>query len=211
MLAARSGLDIAFWLLERGAGDRSAFGLPKLRWLLYLAQAHYAGQFNGDKLMPATFTAAPDGPIEPTLTLVLQSGLQNPWPPALASDVVQFLDGFWKQFGALPQVALQRIISTDAVWRETLERGAGSEILHADLVLAYRKSAKPPEAPVARPALKVVPQAATAALKPRTKKAKAADPDEWDKPLPPLGGDPKEVRFTADGRAVTRWRPKRSL
>ena len=43
-------------------------------------------------------------------------GIQNPWPPALASDVVQFLDGFWKQFGALPQVALQRRQQRLRIW-----------------------------------------------------------------------------------------------
>src|SRR3546814_484745 len=106
--------------------------LPKLRWLLYLAQAHYAILREGAKLMPATFLVGDDGPLEPTLDLVFQAGIENPWTPTMSDTAESFLEGFWKRFGALPAIALHKLVVGDPAWKKAQENGPGSEI-HVEL------------------------------------------------------------------------------
>lgn len=245
--ATRSGIDVSFWLLERAASERIAMSLPKLRWLLYLAQAHYAIARDGAKLMPATFLVGDDGPVEPTLDLVFQAGIENPWSPALSDTAEAFLEGFWKRFGALPAIALHKLVVGDPAWRKAQENGPGSEIA-VDL---HRAAARPantgPRAPVqsasggaarrrplappaelppfeeavrqkiaehaidaAHPLTRAVrtAQPARPGQQPQAKTASVQEAAGHLRAAPP---DSQEVRFTADGRSVTRWRPKRRV
>lgn len=230
--ATRSGIDVSFWLLERAASERIAMSLPKLRWLLYLAQAHYAIAREGAKLMPATFLVGDDGPVEPTLDLVFQAGIENPWTPTLSDTAEAFLDGFWKRFGALPAVALHKLVIGDPAWRKAQENGPGSEIA----VETHRHAAKTTaklNTPSGMGSLRVdlppfeeevrakIAQHAGGAMHPLTKAmrgqpikspsgrtASVAEAVGHLRAAPP---DSQEVRFTADGRSVTRWRPKRRI
>lgn len=184
--ATRSPLDVAFWLLERAVSERQAPDLRRLRLLLYLAQAHYAGERSGAKLMPATFVAETDGPVEPTIALVLESGLQDPWSPQLADPIVDFLQRFWRRYGALPAVALQRLIGADRIWTAALAAGAGTEITVDAMQQAYLDRPK------------------TARRRDETAPSAEEQPRPAKEPTP-------DLQFTADGRAVTRWRPKRRI
>lgn len=245
--ATRSGIDVSFWLLERAASERIAMSLPKLRWLLYLAQAHYAIARDGAKLMPATFLVGDDGPIEPTLDLVFQAGIENPWSPTLSDTAEAFLEGFWKRFGALPAIALHKLVIGDPAWRKAQENGPGSEIavdLHRPAAprptgAVGRTSAHPvssgarrqPFAPpaelppfeeavrqkiaehaidAAHPLTRAVrtAQPARPGQQPQAKTASVQEAAGHLRAAPP---DSQEVRFTADGRSVTRWRPKRRI
>lgn len=254
--ATRSGIDVSFWLLERAAAERIAMSLPKLRWLLYLAQAHYAIARDGAKLMPATFLVGDDGPVEPTLDLVFQAGIENPWTPQLSDTAEGFLEGFWKRFGALPAIALHKLVVGDPAWRKAQENGPGSEIpvdLHrptpksaastralnhpaaAPAGTAVRRRA-PIAAPVVLPPFEEAVRAKIAehamdAAHPLTRAVRTAQPARpGQQPGQQQGNLPKtasvqeaaghlraappdsqEVRFTADGRSVTRWRPKRRV
>ncbi|WP_341910399.1 hypothetical protein [Ferrovibrio terrae] len=242
--ATRSGIDVSFWLLERAATERITMSLPKLRWLLYLAQAHYAIAREGAKLMPATFLVGDDGPIEPTLDLVFQAGIENPWTPSLSETSEAFLEGFWKRFGVLPAVALHKLVVGDPAWRKAQENGPGSEIS----VGLHRASPKPaavrsvshpatpgarraPAPPVVLPPFEEAVRAKIAehaidAAHPLTRAVRTAQPAKpGQQPVPPKTAsvqeaaghlraappDSQEVRFTADGRSVTRWRPKRRV
>ncbi len=245
--ATRSGIDVSFWLLERAASERIAMSLPKLRWLLYLAQAHYAIARDGAKLMPATFLVGDDGPIEPTLDLVFQAGIENPWSPALSETAEAFLEGFWKRFGALPGIALHKLVIGDPAWRKSQENGPGSEIA-VDLHRASPKPAaavgrgpiqpasvggvrrRPPVPPAELPPFEEavrqkIAEHAIDAAHPLTRAVRTAQPARpGQQPQPKTASvqeaaghlraappDSQEVRFTADGRSVTRWRPKRRV
>lgn len=245
--ATRSGIDVSFWLLERAAGERIAMSLPKLRWLLYLAQAHYAIARDGAKLMPATFLVGDDGPIEPTLDLVFQAGIENPWSPTLSDTAAAFLEGFWKRFGALPAIALHKLVIGDPAWRKAQENGPGSEIavdLHraaaprpavaTGRALAHPAAnggrrqpfAPPAELPPFEEAVRQkIAEHAIDAAHPLTRAVRTAQParpgqqpqartasvQEAAGHLRAAPPDSQEVRFTADGRSVTRWRPKRRV
>lgn len=245
--ATRSGIDVSFWLLERAATERIAMSLPKLRWLLYLAQAHYAIAREGAKLMPATFLVGEDGPIEPTLDLVFQAGIENPWSPSLSETAEAYLDGFWKRFGALPAIALHKLVVGDPAWRRAQENGPGSEV-HVETHRSHpaKSVAKTGHAALARPKVDLPPfeeavrakiaqhsggrspsHALTRAMQGQPAKppvpasagqassapvpARTASVQEAAGHLRAAPPDSQEVRFTADGRSVTRWRPKRRV
>jgi uncharacterized phage-associated protein len=243
--ATRSGIDVSFWLLEQAASERIAMSLPKLRWLLYLAQAHYAIARDGAKLMPATFLVGEDGPVEPTLDLVFQAGIENPWSPTLSETSEAFLEGFWKRFGALPAIALHKLVIGDPAWRKAQENGPGSEIA-VDLHRASPKPSisqppihpastgtrrRPPTPPAVLPPFEEAVRAKIAehaidAAHPLTRAVRTAQPARpgQQAPQPKTASvqeaaghlraappDSQEVRFTADGRSVTRWRPKRRV
>ena len=177
--ACRTGLDVAFWLLERAMLDGAEFSLPRLRWLLYLAQSEFAEDYGGRKLMPATFLALDDGPLEPTIDRVLSSGLNTPWSPEIDDPARRFLDSFWNKRNMLPTPALQRLARADNAYQVAIKKAPRSEIDFAG--------------PVSRALPRLDPVAAL--------------PPPPDKP-PIDGGD---VRFTGDGRAVTRWQPRRRI
>lgn len=244
--ATRSGIDVSFWLLERAATERIAMSLPKLRWLLYLAQAHYAIAREGAKLMPATFLVGEDGPIEPTLDLVFQAGIENPWSPSLSETAEAFLDGFWKRFGALPAVALHKLVVGDPAWRKAQENGPGSEV-HVETHRTHPAKAAtraghaapagrakvdlPPFEEAVRAKIaqhsggRGVPSAHALTRAMQGQPAKSPNQPASQAPVPARTAsvqeaaghlraappDSQEVRFTADGRSVTRWRPKRRV
>lgn len=235
--ATRSGIDVSFWLLERAASERITMSLAKLRWLLYLAQAHYAIARDGAKLMPATFLVGDDGPMEPTLELVFQAGIENPWTPTMSETAEAFLDGFWKRFGVLPAVALHKLVVGDPAWRKAQENGPGSEIAVEDHRTGKAAARITAPAAARRPSVELPPfedevrakiaqhsgdvlhplsramrgqpaktPPAVAGTAPRT--ALVQEAAGHLRAAPP---ESQEVRFTADGRSVTRWRPKRRV
>lgn len=230
--ATRSGLDVSFWLLERAAGERIAMSLPKLRWLLYLAQAHYAIARDGAKLMPATFLVGEEGPIEPTLDLVFQAGIENPWTPSFSETAEAFLDGFWKRFGALPAIALHKLVVGDPAWKRAQENGPGSEIQVEHHRPAKSSAAKsvgagggsgrraaelPSFEEEVRAKIAQYSGSGTHALvkamrgQPAKAPGRTASVAEAAGHLRAAPPDSQEVRFTADGRSVTRWRPRRKV
>lgn len=186
--ATRSAFDVAFWLLERAFGAKSALSQRKLRLLLYVAQGQFAAHHEGRALMPACFVAETDGPDEPNLSLALNAGIAQPWHPELSGVAASFLDEFWLQYGALPLAALERLVAADGVWKAVLTDTPGSVITLERLAEGYKPRPKPVQTAPVEPAPKPVRQAPPAPT-----------------------GNPAIVGFTGDGRTVTRWRPKRTV
>jgi uncharacterized phage-associated protein len=173
--AVRSSLDVALWLSQRAEAANSTLSARKLQQLMYLAQALYVGRSGGAKLMPATFLASEQGPVEPTVLIALDAGLAVTPQPMVSKAARAVLEVVWHEYGAQSSVQLGRLIAADSLWRATFERGANSEITPEAMRRAY--------AP-ARPAEQMAPKRAS------TENA---------------------VRFTADGRMVLKWAPKRRV
>jgi uncharacterized phage-associated protein len=182
--AARSGLDVALWFLMRASEERQQLSMPKLQLLLYFAQATYAGAHTERQLMPGVFLAGAEGPYEPTVAVALECGLSNPPEPIIAADAAPLLRALWRQYGALPAAALHRVIVKDGVWKAALERGVNSEIEPAAMRKGY---ASKPEAG-SQPRKETPTKAPSKAQRPET-----------------------DLRFTGDGRLVTRWAPRRRI
>ncbi len=126
--AARSTLDIALWFQARSdsAGER----LPprKLHFLLYLAQALFAGENEGRKLMPGTFLAGETGPIEPNIYTLFEGGALERQPGALSLTVEEFLHEIWGRFGHESAKEIERFVQRDGVWEAVLKLGQNVEI-----------------------------------------------------------------------------------
>ena len=187
--AIRSALDAAAWFEARAGRDRVRLPPLKLQRLLYFAQAFFAARNKGRRLMPAVFVAGDLGPVEPNLYLILENGLPDLVEPPLAPEVEDCLEDIWRRFGAKEIEELDRLVETDGLYRPAFDKAKNSEITLERMAAAYRRLGRGGKA---------------AAPKPPAKKREAP---------PPVGTPPEnqEVRFTADGRSVTRWAPKRRV
>ena len=234
--AARSPIDIAFWFLERAGQEGASVTLKRLLSLMYLAQGEFFGK-TGNKLMPACFVAMREGPVEPTTRLVLESGLQNPWAPELSGQAMAFLADFWLRLGALPQPALDRLIGADGAWTETLGLGEGNEIADDVLRQAYIRQEQRRRGPSMAPAPQAArgnplsalrldgdrpmrPQGPATAAQALTRPPAVAAPERKreeitgpfsDEDLKPGTFPPADLGFTADGRPIARWKPRRRV
>lgn len=188
-LAIRSALDAAAWFEARAGRDRVRVPPLKLQRLLYFAQAFFAARHGGRRLMPAIFVAGDLGPVEPNLYLILEGGLPDLIEPPLAPEVEDCLEDIWRRFGTKDIEELDKLVETDGLYRPAFEKSKNSEIGLEDMATAYRRLGRGRK---------------PAAAKPAARKREAA---------PPVGTPPEdqEVRFTADGRSVTRWAPKRRV
>ena len=229
--ATRSALDVAFWLLERGVTDGWPLPPKRLRAMLYLAQARFAER-EGRKLMPATFLVTQQGPVEPTVTLVMGSGLKRPWAPSLPPVAAVFMEDFWERHGRLATSDMQKEVARHPAWVEAWGLGPGSEV---EFLGAHRGTAQPTHrAPAAEDPLAAAtggdghPPAGRAADQAPGQAAAAApapsSPAHFDDPemerararqdaMEPeaLQLKENEVRFPLDGRRITKWRPRRRI
>ena len=173
--AVRSSLDVALWFTGRAESANATLSARKLQQLMYLAQALYVGRSDGGKLMPATFLASEQGPVEPTVLVALDAGLAVTPQPMVNKAARAVLEVVWHEYGGQTTVQLARLIAADGLWRATLERGANSEITAEAMRRAY---------------------APARAAEQNTPKRPSAE---------------NTVRFTADGRMVVKWAPKRRI
>lgn len=128
-IAADSSFDVAFWMLDRALDDNEYLQPQKLHRLLYLAQAYFAVATRGRKLMPATFVADPQGPLEPTLYRAFMNGRPNVETRKLPDDAHQLLDSVWRKFGAHSAEHLSKLTKGHAPYRDAYgSGGAGEEI-----------------------------------------------------------------------------------
>jgi len=148
--AVESGFEAAFWFLERATTDGEALQPQKLQRLLFLAQAYYGVAHFGNKLMPATFVAAEDGPIEPTLYRAFARGKPVIDLSPVEEQPRHLMDSVWRQFGALSTDKLTKLVKRHPPYIEAYEAAPMSEIPFSAMVAFYgdqglvrRKSAEP--------------------------------------------------------------------
>lgn len=155
--AVDSSFEVAFWFLDRAIEDGEYLQPQKLHRLMYLAQAYFGVIQNGARLMPATFIAREEGPIEPTLYKAMARG--RPQIDVAPVDEVprHVLDSVWRQFGAHSVDYLDKMIRRHPPFADALAVGAGTEISLEAMIDFYgtqgatRRSSKgaAPEAPSA--------------------------------------------------------------
>lgn len=193
----------------------------RLRAMLYLAQAQFAER-HGRKLMPATFLVTLQGPLEPTVTLVMGSGLKRPWAPNLPSPAAEFMEDFWQHLGRTATSDLQKMVSRHPAWVEAWRNGPGSEVPVAAptrlLSVAVPRGDAASTAGAADPLAQTGTATAGQAAPPSGEALHFADPEmesarrrQEDMEPEALHLKENEVRFTLDGRRVTKWRPSRRI
>ncbi|CAN0512439.1 unnamed protein product [Discosporangium mesarthrocarpum] len=143
--------------------------------------------------MPATFLATAAGPIEPDIFLALENNLTigNPLPPS--TEVGAYLSSFHEDFKDKGQTDIDFILSKDTAIRSAMARGRNSEISVADMAIAYKKGL--PSLGIGKDAGQL-----TSSFRDSGRSELEAAPNAK-----------QEVRFTADGRSVTKWMPKKRI
>lgn len=117
--------------------DREYLQPQKLHRLMFLAQAYYGVLQHGAKLMPATFVASDDGPIEPTIFLAFARG--RPILDLSPIDEVprHILDSVWRQFGAHSAEHLNKLIKRHPPFADALSVAPNTEISFEGMVEFY--------------------------------------------------------------------------
>ena len=148
--AVESGFEAAFWFLDRALNDGETLQPQKLQRLLFLAQAYFGVAHSGMKLMPATFVAAEEGPIEPTLYRAFSRGKPVIDLVPVEEKPAHVMDSIWRQFGALTADKLTKLVKRHPPYIAAFEAGPNTEIAFASMVAFYgdqglvrRKSAEP--------------------------------------------------------------------
>lgn len=135
--AARSTLDIALSFQARSESAGDTLSQRKLHLLLYVAQAHYAVEHDGQNLMPAAFLALDAGPLEPNIFQLFASGRCS-LPgnePSFAMET--YLHEIWARYGRKTGEQILAIVARDGVWKAVLGRGPRLEISHEALFRGY--------------------------------------------------------------------------
>ena len=135
--AVESCFEVACWFLDRAIDDGEHLQPQKLHRLMFLAQAYFGVLQNGLKLMPATFIATDEGPIEPTIFRSFARGR-----PAVDLKPVEelprhILDSIWRQFGAHSTEHLTKLIRRHPPYADAMAAGPGAEILFESMLEFY--------------------------------------------------------------------------
>jgi len=135
--AVESCFEVACWFLDRGINDGEYLQPQKLHRLMFLAQAYFGVLQGGAKLMPATFIASGDGPIEPTVFRVFARG--RPQIDLRPVDELprHILDSVWRQFGAHSIDYLNKLIMRHPPYADAYAAAPGAEILFEAMVDFY--------------------------------------------------------------------------
>jgi len=126
--AVESTFEVAFWFLDRAVEDGEYLQPQKLHRLMYLAQAYFGVLQNGAKLMPATFVAADEGPLEPTLFRALARGRPMVDLTPIEDVPRHVLDSVWRQFGAHSIDHLNKLIRRHPPYADALAAAPLAEI-----------------------------------------------------------------------------------
>lgn len=203
----QSALEVAVWLIVKAAAEHSALDPRKLNLLLYIAQANHLQEHSGRLLFPGIFLAQEEGPIEPNVTLALKMGLNAPQEPSLDEYAIQHLEGVWLRYGALPNVALMKLVANDGAWKSIFDKSPGSEIPRVLMAKGAAKLASLLRKRSENASKNSMQDRELQSLQMRKAyNAKIAQAME-DKEQNGLKELPK---FLLDGRALKRWQPKRS-
>ena len=135
--AVESSFEVACWFLDRATDDGEYLQPQKLHRLLFLAQAYFGVLQNGAKLMPATFIAMDEGPIEPTVFRAFARG--RPVIDLKPVDELprHILDSVWRQFGAHSAEHLNKLIKRHPPYADAYAAAPGAEILFEGMVDFY--------------------------------------------------------------------------
>lgn len=182
--AVESCFEVACWFLDRAIEDGEYLQPQKLQRLMYLAQAYYGVLQGGGKLMPATFIAAEEGPIEPTIFRIFVRGRPTVDLKPIEDAPRHILDSIWRQFGAHSTEHLNKLIRRHPPYADAFGAAPGTEIIFETMLDFYGTQGlnRKPSTPV------------------------AADVPSASKVLRP------KVMRSHDGKPLTahRWMPKRA-
>ena len=135
--AVESCFEIAFWFLDRALTDAEYLQPLKLHRLMYLAQAYFGVVQNGAKLMPATFIAAEEGPLEPTVHRAFARGRLMVDLKPVDEVAAHVLDSVWRQFGSQSVDKLTQMVKRHPPYADAFAVAPNAEIPLTAMIAFY--------------------------------------------------------------------------
>ena len=135
--AVESCFEVAFWLLDRATNDSEYLQPQKMHRMMFLSHAYYGVLQRSAKLMPATFIAVAEGPIEPTIFRAFSRGRPNVEVASINEVSHHVLDSVWRQFGAQSVDHLNKLIRAHSPYADAFAAGPGTEIPFEAMVEFY--------------------------------------------------------------------------
>tara|TARA_Y100001936_G_scaffold252375_1_gene311754 strand:- start:12229 stop:12762 length:534 start_codon:yes stop_codon:yes gene_type:complete len=126
--AVNSSFDVAIWFLDRARSENSYLQPRKLQFLLFFAQGHYAGAYQGRRLMPSVFVVDEAGPLDPNLYRAFEQGRPNVSEVSMDEEILVFLDAIWRRYRDDEPMKLDRLISRYGKNDVAIENRDGSEV-----------------------------------------------------------------------------------
>lgn len=140
--ATDSSIDIAYWFFGRAEDDGIYLETEKLQHLLFLAQVHYAMNYNMELLMPSLFLCDKTGFYEPNLNRMFAQG--RPFMPRIKfpAKINLFLEGIWQKYGAYTERKLSDLIRKNPAYSENYTAGASTIVPLKNIVDHYNAAKK---------------------------------------------------------------------
>lgn len=190
----RSAFDILFWLTNKTHLSGRSVEAPFLMKMLYFCQAVYAAHNPQQKLMPATFLATDAGPIEPNMFLALENNFRVSSAVSPPEHIEGLLESVWRVCKDKSLQELDLILSQDSAIRAAASRGRNSEITLNEMADAYKNG---------------WPASGNSDTFNKFPDGTAFNAIHTNLDAAP--NSRQEVRFTADGRSVTKWLPSKRV
>ncbi len=135
--AVESCFEVACWFLDRAVSDGEYLQPHKLQRLMYLAQAYFGVVQNGAKLMPGTFVAAEEGPLEPTIFRAFARGRPMVDVKPIDETARHVLDSVWRQFGSHSIERLNDLVKRHPPYADAFAAAPGAEISFSSMIDFY--------------------------------------------------------------------------
>ena len=116
--ATDTAIDVAYWFFNRAEKDGLYLETEVMQHLLFLAQVHYAMNYNMQMLTPSLFVCDHTGFYEPNLKRMFAFG--RPFMPKVKfPDKIEFfLESVWAKYGKLSAQSLQKLIKSNEAFKE---------------------------------------------------------------------------------------------
>ena len=134
--AVDSCFEVAFWLLDRALDDGEYLQPQKMHRIMFLCFAYFAAAHHGRKLMPATFVASADGPLEPNIYKAFENDRPFLNIKPLKDEALEVCDSVWRRFGHHSVEKLNKALKSHPPYEAAFNEGPKSEITF-DAILAF--------------------------------------------------------------------------
>ncbi len=143
--AVKSSFDVAIWFLDRARAEDSYLQPRKLQYILFFAQGHYAGAWQGRRLMPSVFVIDEVAPLDPNLYRAFENGRPKVSETQMEEDILVFLDAIWRRYKDDDPLKMDRLISRYGNGEDSVEKRDGTEIPVSSMMRMFARDSEKTE------------------------------------------------------------------
>lgn len=121
--ATNSGIDVAYWFIQRAEKDNTFIDDEKLQHLLFAAQLAYTRKNSRAVLMPSLFIIDENGFFEPNILKMFSLGRPYMPPVKLENDIEAFLETVWSKYEKASAAAMRNIIKASEAYKQNYQKG----------------------------------------------------------------------------------------